>query len=170
MQQFHVKFRLYLRKRGIQCSCDFTRNLGNIRISTRHFAIAPRDSMITQRICAAYLTSQKIVYYRLKRLSLLTLHRAATAGKAGKVWPLLRFWVSIRSYKKQPVRKMLGQNIGPCLAQIYRGGLVCGDCLIMLETFLTSHYRRVFNSYLRSVIIWFRLKRQNSIKIFFEDK
>ena len=31
--------------------------------------------------------------------------RAATAGKAGKGWTLPRFWVSIRSYKKQPVKK-----------------------------------------------------------------
>ena len=30
------------------------------------------------------------------------------AGKAGKV-SLPRFWVSIRSYKKQPVKKFLGR-------------------------------------------------------------
>ena len=35
--------------------------------------------------------------------------RAATAGKAGKVWSLPRFWVSIRSYKKQPVKKFWGR-------------------------------------------------------------
>ena len=29
------------------------------------------------------------------------------AGKAGKVWSLPRFWVSIRSYKKQPVKNFL---------------------------------------------------------------
>ena len=34
-------------------------------------------------------------------------NRAATAGKAGKVWSLPRFWVSICSYKKQPVKKFL---------------------------------------------------------------
>ena len=32
--------------------------------------------------------------------------RAATTGKAGKVWSLPRFWVSICSYKKQLVKKM----------------------------------------------------------------
>ena len=35
--------------------------------------------------------------------------RAATAGKAGKVWSLARFWVSIHSYKKQLVKKFLGK-------------------------------------------------------------
>ena len=35
--------------------------------------------------------------------------RAATAGKAGKVWSLARFWVSIHSYKKQPVKNFLGR-------------------------------------------------------------
>ena len=33
--------------------------------------------------------------------------RAATAGKAGKVWSLPRFWVSIRSYKGQLISKCL---------------------------------------------------------------
>ena len=42
------------------------------------------------------------------------------AAKAAKFWSLPKFWVSIRSYKKQPVKN--GQNIGPCLAQIRRGG------------------------------------------------
>ena len=40
---------------------------------------------------------------------LLTAYRAATAGKVGKVWSLPRLWVSIRSYKKQPVKKILGR-------------------------------------------------------------
>ena len=35
--------------------------------------------------------------------------RAATAGKAGKVWSFPRFWVSIRSIKKQPVKKFWGR-------------------------------------------------------------
>ena len=38
--------------------------------------------------------------YRPRRL------RAATAGK---VWSLPRFWVSIHSYKKQPVKKFWGR-------------------------------------------------------------
>ena len=36
------------------------------------------------------------------------IHRAATAGKAGKVWSFPRFWVLISSYKKQPVKKFGG--------------------------------------------------------------
>ena len=36
-------------------------------------------------------------------------NRAATAGKAGKVWSFPRFWVSIRSYKKQLVKKFGGR-------------------------------------------------------------
>ena len=39
----------------------------------------------------------------------IALLRAATAEKAGKVWSLPRFWVSIRSYKKQPVKKFWGR-------------------------------------------------------------
>ena len=31
------------------------------------------------------------------------------AGKAGKVWSLPRFWVSIRSYKKKMVKNILGR-------------------------------------------------------------
>ena len=36
-------------------------------------------------------------------------YRAATAGKAGKVWSLSRFWVSIHSYKKQLVKNIWGK-------------------------------------------------------------
>ena len=35
--------------------------------------------------------------------------RAATASKADKVWSLPRFWVSIRSYNEQPVKKNCGR-------------------------------------------------------------
>ena len=45
----------------------------------------------------------KAYYYSLYNL------RAATAGKEGKVWSLPRFWVSINSYKKQPVKKFGGR-------------------------------------------------------------
>ena len=48
--------------------------------------------------------------------------RHGTAGKAGKVWPLHRFWVSIHSNIRNNRSIKLGQNIGPCLAQICRGG------------------------------------------------
>ena len=50
-------------------------------------------------------------------------YRAATADKAGKVWSLPRFWVSIHSYKKQPVKKFgVEYWTVPCLAQIRHGG------------------------------------------------
>ena len=48
--------------------------------------------------------------HNIKRY-LLT-HRGATAGKALKAWALPRFWVSIRSYKKQPVKKFWGRILG----------------------------------------------------------
>ena len=38
--------------------------------------------------------------------------RGATADKAPKAWALPRFWVSIRSYKKQPVKKIWGRILG----------------------------------------------------------
>ena len=38
--------------------------------------------------------------------------RAATVGKAPKAWALPRFWVSILSYKKQPVKKFWGRILG----------------------------------------------------------
>ena len=38
--------------------------------------------------------------------------RAATAGKTPKAWALPRFWVSIRSYKKQPVKKIWDRILG----------------------------------------------------------
>ena len=41
-----------------------------------------------------------------------TKFRAATAGKAPKAWTLSRFWVSIHSYKKQPVKKIWGRILG----------------------------------------------------------
>ena len=47
---------------------------------------------------------------RLKDLSIS--HRGATAGKAHKAWALPRFWVSIRSYKKQPVKNIWDRILG----------------------------------------------------------
>ena len=40
------------------------------------------------------------------------MYMGATDGKAPKAWALLRFWVSIRSYKKQPVKKIWGRILG----------------------------------------------------------
>ena len=38
--------------------------------------------------------------------------RGATAGKAPKAWAFPRFWVSIRSYKKQLVKQIWGRILG----------------------------------------------------------
>ena len=62
--------------------------------------------------------------------------RAATAGKAPKAWALPRFWVSIRSYEITGQKK-LGQNIGPCLAQI-RCGVPAYQCF---TTFLVRQQK-----------------------------
>ena len=35
--------------------------------------------------------------------------------KAPKAWALPRFWVSIHSYKKQPVKKIWARILGPAL-------------------------------------------------------
>ena len=43
----------------------------------------------------------------------LVLLRGATAGKAPKAWALPRFWVSILTCKKQPVKKIWGRILGP---------------------------------------------------------
>ena len=53
---------------------------------------------------------------------------AATAGKAPKAWALPRFWVSIHSYKKQPVKKIWGRILGTAglkfaVAALYFAGL-----------------------------------------------
>ena len=57
-----------------------------------------------------------LTLHKQRRYALSTsLHRGATAGKAPKVpkaWALPRFWVSIWSYKKQPVKKNWGWILG----------------------------------------------------------
>jgi hypothetical protein len=50
-----------------------------------------------------YLLDHNLIYF----FAITT--RAATAGKAGKVWSLPRFWVSICSYKKQLVKEFWGR-------------------------------------------------------------
>ena len=42
----------------------------------------------------------------------ILISRSATAGKSPKDWDLPRFWVSIRSYKKQPVKKNWDRILG----------------------------------------------------------
>ena len=56
--------------------------------------------------------------------------RAATAGKAPKAWALPRFWVSIHSYKKQPVEKFLGRILE--LAWLKFAFAVLVDALVWL--------------------------------------
>ena len=46
------------------------------------------------------------------------MYRGATAGKAPKAWALPRFWVSIRSYKKQPVKQIWGRIFAPEFAYL----------------------------------------------------
>ena len=48
-------------------------------------------------------------YFSYEIMVMVFYSRATTAGKAPKVWALPRFWVSIRSYKTQPVKKILGR-------------------------------------------------------------
>ena len=38
--------------------------------------------------------------------------RSTTPTKAPKAWALPKFWVSIRSYNKQPVKKIWGRILG----------------------------------------------------------
>ena len=46
---------------------------------------------------------------RQRQFTLTWVCRDAMAGKAPKAWALPRFWVSIRSYKLQPVKKIWGR-------------------------------------------------------------
>ena len=41
--------------------------------------------------------------------------RAATSDEEGKVWSLPKVWVSIRSYKKQAVKKWIKKTLGRTL-------------------------------------------------------
>ena len=50
--------------------------------------------------------------FTVKIYLFLVFIRDAMAGKAGKGWSLPRFWVSILSYKKQPVKKIGGRMLG----------------------------------------------------------
>jgi hypothetical protein len=53
--------------------------------------------------------------------------RAATAGKAPKALVALpRFWVSICSYKKQPVKKIWGRILGLAWLKFTVASLVLG--------------------------------------------
>jgi hypothetical protein len=87
-----------------------------------------------------------------------SLVRAATAGKEGKVWSLPRFWVSIRSYKKQPVKNFLGRILDLAWLKFAVGALlVAYHCV---DSFWQpSHIERPCQHYsmntLSLSIIWF---------------
>ena len=50
--------------------------------------------------------------YSIEDMVNFDISRGATAGKAPQGLGLPRFWVSIRSYKKQPVKKNWGRVLG----------------------------------------------------------
>ena len=54
-------------------------------------------------------------------LNIGTRHLFSYLWKAGKVWSLPRFWVSIRSNIRNKPPKILKQNIRPCLSLIRHG-------------------------------------------------
>ena len=60
--------------------------------------------------------------------------KAATTGKAGKVWSLPRLWVSIRSYKKQPVKKICGRILDLAWLKFAVMALFWGIGLPLLQT------------------------------------
>ena len=55
-------------------------------------------------ICCLMSNFQNLAYPKASESQFIS--RAATAGKTPKAWALPRFWISIRSYKKQLVKKM----------------------------------------------------------------
>ena len=59
--------------------------------------------------------------------------RGATAGKAPKSRALPRFWVSIRSYKKQPVKKIWGRILGLAWLKFAVAPL-CNACYKLAKT------------------------------------
>ena len=64
-----------------------------------------------------------------------TKFRAATAGKAPKAWALSRFWVSIHSYKKQPVKKIWGRILGLAKLKFAVAALVSGLSYLITAVF-----------------------------------
>ena len=54
-----------------------------------------------------------------------TVCRAATAGKEGKVWSVPRFWVSILSHKKQPVKNFWDRILDLAWLKFAVATLVC---------------------------------------------
>ena len=69
--------------------------------------------------------------------------RAATADKAGKVWSMPRFWVSIHSYKKQPVKNYLGGILDLAWLKLAVAALKAADLEIWLDDFY-QHAKRLW--------------------------
>ena len=59
---------------------------------------------------------------------------APTAAKAAKDWSLPRFWVSMPSYKKQLVKKILGRILDLALLKFAVAAMIYISCL-----FQTNH-------------------------------
>ena len=60
------------------------------------------------------MMAQRLIVLRalLMEIKAHCMIRAAMAGKAPKAWALPRFWVSIRSYKKQLVKEIWSRILG----------------------------------------------------------
>ena len=80
-------------------------------LRTKHVSV---DVIITwiqiQRVLKSLIST--IIVTRVSGVSKSILIKSATAGKAPKAWALSRFWVSIRSYKKQLVKKICSRILG----------------------------------------------------------
>ena len=96
-------------------------------------------------------------------LSLLFINRfrGTKAGKAPKAWALSKFWVSTCSYKKQPIKKILGRILGlallkfvmaPLQIQCYLKVRRMGITEILREIWLFSS-NNIKSSELRHIIV-----------------
>ena len=90
--------------------------------------------------------------------ALLVVSRAATAGKADKVWSLPRFWVSIPSYKKQPVKKFWGRILDIALLKFAVAALrpiklLC-DSHCGLNEIKVVHSIVLLYTYIYSLDVW----------------
>ena len=64
--------------------------------------------LLSNNIFGEHTAFKVAVVMEFQALDFMTCSRAATVGKAGMVWSLPKFWVSMHSYKKQPVKKFFG--------------------------------------------------------------
>ena len=68
--------------------------------------------------------------------------RVATAAKAAKDWSLPRFWVSIHSYKKQPVKKIWGRILDLAWLKFTMVALVSKFDLGLLNAYKLMSFNR----------------------------